>query len=83
MGEYRKTYFMNSLIPNLSNLVVKRHLANQTFLKVILWLILENLFIVPGLYHYKGPVDNRPYNDQLHHFVQKKEEEKKVTHDLG
>ena len=25
-----------------------------------------------------GPVDNRPSTDKLHHFVQKKEEEKKT-----
>ena len=28
-----------------------------------------------------GPVDNRPSTDKLHHFVQKKKKEKKVTCD--
>ena len=29
-----------------------------------------------------GPVDNRPSTDKLHHFVQKKEEEKKGNANL-
>ena len=28
-----------------------------------------------------GPVDNRPSTEKLHHFVRKKEEEKKLTCD--
>ena len=29
-----------------------------------------------------GPVDNRPSTDKLHHFVQKKEEEKREKNDM-
>ena len=67
---------MQIILFQSQKLVLKSWLKKKMTLDAIRQLIGDSFGKLNGV----GPVDNRPFTDKLHHFVQKKE--KKVTCDM-